>query len=730
MAMKYLRVLLLMLVGALLLQPPDLNSCGPFIPEAQFAWLHGPVGDGKAFARGELGVLRPHFYRKSLVFAYRQLAGVPLDPAEIAALFPASPQDTSEGATRWIAARSKVPGVKPITSIDVNRQNKEPDSYGSYVNCLDDAFDNAIATLQRHLAQWRPDGVDLQQWIQAQDQVFENCSGGPSIPAATPQSADPAVAAARQYQIASAEFYAGQFAEAERDFGKVAANTASRWRDAAPYLIARTLVREGTVTAKAQALEDAQRKLQLILKDPKLNKSHAAAQGLLNFVRGRLYPKERMAELGAELLRPHLEAKIDRTLTDYEFLWDKATEQSQEKGDVPRQDELTDWIATFQGADGPHAIERWRKQHTTPWLIASLVAIARDNAAAPELISEARKIRQDSPAYATAVYYGIKLQMERGENDAARSWVDEAAVAKQPAAAHNMFLAERMKLARDWAEFLRYSPRRPVAQSVDLFDEPLEKGQAAAQLDSDAAGALNGAVPLARWLDAAKNDLLPRPLQADIAQAGWVRAVLLDKNEDAHVLARRLVESKPKLATTFKAYLAEADPSAAKFTALFLMLQMPGFQPIMRAGFGRMTNAPGEMDSFRDNWWDLGAAAQTAAGPEARLHEPLLDLYPKGRFGPTQFLPAAELKQGEAEWSSLVKTAAIGPNYLCSETVRWARAHPQDPRVPEALHLSVHATRYGPTDDNTGKYSKEAFDLLHAKYPNSKWAKETKYWFK
>jgi hypothetical protein len=365
-----------------------------------------------------------------------------------------------------------------------------------------------------------------------------------------------------------------------------------------------------------------------------------------------------------------------------------------------------------------------------PWLIASLAGVARDNAAAAEAISEARKIRPDSPAYASAAYYGIKLEIERGENDAARSWADEAVAAKQPVAAHNMFVAERLKLAKDWSEFLRYAPRRPVAQTVEAFDEELEKGPAPAELDSDSSTAFDSEVPLTRWMDAMKNDLLPRTLQADIAQSGWVRAVILDKNEEAHTLARRLVELRPKLAPVFKAYLAESDAAAAKFAAVFLLLQTPGFEPYTRTGFGRMTKEPREVDSFRDNWWAIGPASKDEVDQQAKLHEPLFDLYPRGGMGPKQFLPAAEHKQAEAEWAGLRRAAANGPNYLCSETVRWAGAHPQDPRVPEALHLCVHATRYGPTDDSTGKYSKEAFDLLHAKYPNSKWAKETKYWFK
>jgi hypothetical protein len=62
--------------------------------------------------------------------------------------------------------------------------------------------------------------------------------------------------------------------------------------------------------------------------------------------------------------------------------------------------------------------------------------------------------------------------------------------------------------------------------------------------------------------------------------------------------------------------------------------------------------------------------------------------------------------------------------------VDWARKHPDDPRLPEALHRAVQASRYRCTDANTGKYSKQAFDLLHGQYPKSKWTDRTKYWYK
>ena len=61
----------------------------------------------------------------------------------------------------------------------------------------------------------------------------------------------------------------------------------------------------------------------------------------------------------------------------------------------------------------------------------------------------------------------------------------------------------------------------------------------------------------------------------------------------------------------------------------------------------------------------------------------------------------------------------------------WERPapHPKDPRVPEALHLAVRATRVGCTDVGSSAESKAAFQLLHRQYPQSEWAKNTKYYF-
>jgi len=80
------------------------------------------------------------------------------------------------------------------------------------------------------------------------------------------------------------------------------------------------------------------------------------------------------------------------------------------------------------------------------------------------------------------------------------------------------------------------------------------------------------------------------------------------------------------------------------------------------------------------------------------------------------------------EWEKL-SSLGTAPNYLCHQVIEWAQRNPEDPRVPEALHLAVKSTRYGCTDPDTSQLSKTVFQLLHKRYSRSNWARKTKYWY-
>jgi len=718
-AMKMIRLAAVALLAAVLFSPRDAVTCGPFFPEYEFAPLHGPIDVG-AYVGGRLGVIRPHFYRGPLLIAYRHLAGVRWTAAEIKDLTPhVEPPATGPAkptaVETWLAARARVPGAAKLDAITQERDLSGPDQYQMFPNCLDDAFTAATATLADRERRWGR-SAQLTEWLRGQDQVFENCSGkAPVIPAALSPGADKLLAADRQYQVAAAEFYALQFPEAERAFAAVAANADSPWRGSGAYLAARALIREGTLLKRPEKLREAESKLAALRSDPRWG---ASARGLEDFVAAALDPKAALIKLGAEWAKPGLDGRIDRVLTDYTHLADR------EGVELPTaESEVADWIVGFQtGKSLDHIVDRWRNGGGDPWLVAALAWAAPKLAAAPDLTAAARKLAPSSPAWATATYYGIRLQIQRGETDAARAWADGALASKQPAGVENLLRAERLRLARDWDEFLRYALRTPAGMtSFESGDDPPD-ASAGPAFDLDFTTPMNHTVPLSDWVRATEASAFPRSRQEDIAQAGWVRAVLLGDDAASRTLAARLRDLRPAAAPAMRDYLAHPEP----FTAAFWMLRLPGLSPVLRGGIGRQTKL-NEIDSFRDNWWRLDpGAAKLDPDPN---HEPLHDLYPPAEVGPRDFLPAAERSAGEAQSARLTAAAANAVNYLCGIAIEYAKAHPQDPRVPEALHLAVRATRYGLTDDASHALSKQAFELLHRGYPTSEWAKNTKYYY-
>ena len=85
--------------------------------------------------------------------------------------------------------------------------------------------------------------------------------------------------------------------------------------------------------------------------------------------------------------------------------------------------------------------------------------------------------------------------------------------------------------------------------------------------------------------------------------------------------------------------------------------------------------------------------------------------------------------EAQREWTKLKQSGAAA-DYLGKIVLEYARSNPGDIRVPEALHTIVRTGHYGCSDVDTWKVSRDAFRLLHSRYPNNEWAKRTPYWFK
>jgi len=755
------RILLIVtLAVAVLVATRPAEGCGPFALRQVFTYEKHPDFPLAKFAAGELGVLQPTYARSYLFVAYRYFAGTPLDPAEqkaVTALWDerlGNGEDApgEDGPKRWLDARAKVTtAAKP--EISVNRSIEKKDLYLNYLNCSEDSFKNAAATLNRLIEKYGAASPEAKDWVATQDQVFANCEKAQTLPPPAEASASPIIRANRVYQIAAANFYAGNFDQAESQFNAIAADTSSPWRALAPYLAARTLIRKATLSGgrnqEDQAtLGRAEAQLRKVLADRTESPLHASARGLLNYVRLRLVPEERLKELSSGLLKKSAGASFKQDLIDYTRLLDRLVgddEDSDNKktfAQLPaaiHTDDLSDWALTFQVQDAAaleHALQKWEKTAATPWLVAALAKINAAHPKAAALIDAAAKIKPGSAAFVSVTYHTLRLNIEAGRQAASRQQLDAllaANAARLPPSAFNQFMSLRMKVAANLDEFLKYAQRVPsgftydedgrelAADRTDDFEKPKKTVRNKLSWDDDATRALNEAMPLAVLNEAAKNTTLPAHLRRELALAVWVRAALLDDEAMATELAPAVAALVPELKELLNAYVAAADKPAKKFAAIYLILKYPGARPSVDSGTGR-TDELEKIDDYRDNWWcEYGR-------PVDPDNPPIKPIAKSSAVAPA-FLSAAQKTAASNEWKRL---AALGtaPNYFCAQTIKWATLKPDDPRAAEALHLAVRSTRYGCTNEQTGTLSKQAYDLLHRKYPKSEWAQKTKYWFK
>jgi hypothetical protein len=192
-----------------------------------------------------------------------------------------------------------------------------------------------------------------------------------------------------------------------------------------------------------------------------------------------------------------------------------------------------------------------------------------------------------------------------------------------------------------------------------------------------------------------------------LAKAAWAKAILVGNEPMALALAKDLVTSDKEYAPYYRSYLKAATPSERRFAAAFAMLHDDNCSFLVGQS---------------QWWWSALAAVDISSREETSLDDRKPDL------NSLPFLSVAERAAAAADLAKLKKLSAA-PAYLGAIVVDWAKSHPQEVRVPEALHLAVRCTHYGERDNASAKLCKEAFLILHHRYPRSEWTKETPYYY-
>ena len=723
-------------------------ACGPDFQPDVFTPSDHPE-DLKTYAAGKLGILQPGFWEADKIVAYRYLTGGHLSPAEQAVYNPfPSPSSNLDWqaqerareeqmpANRWVAARaefsSQALAIKPSAyrTVEIKRQNYvERDEQ---LNCTDNAFNTAIATLHARAATWSSGSGDLSDWIAGQDAVFSNCTQPGSQPKPAPAGASLLLRQDRAYQLAAAYFYAGQYDQAIAAFESVAHDKLSPWAKWGEYLAARAEIRKAASIAPdadwaQQAkfdpalMQSAQARLQRVAQTSDLQIRHAALDEL-SFVNVRLEPRKHLNEVATALAGPSPDPNFSRDLNDLQFLSDH---------NVSGDTDLLRWMGLVKGGiTKVDAFGQWSSTHSDAWLISALAAAKPNSSEASVLISATAKLRADSPAYATANYYSIDLLLRSGQREQARQLATtllNTLSGDGMTGSRNAVLGLRMLTAPTFTAFLGDAPRTRIDSgslseaAANLLCTAGSRTSGCvdqiptAQFDEDAVKIFNGQLPLTLWIEAASpHSPLPKNLRQAVAWAGWVRAVGLNDKAAVKQLA-------PMLPPSVRATVS----NSTGFPATLAMLRSPGLRPYLNQGVQRSASY-GEREIFRDNWW----CGRWSDGSSLTAHSPAAFSSPEVLPG---FLTPAQRDAAKTEAAALDQLPG-GVIWLGRRASDYIKAHPEDPNAAEALALTVRATRYGcylpPDKEASDKdISKEAFQLLHKHYSASGWTAKTPYYY-
>lgn len=733
------------------------------------------------YQAGTLGVVLPSYERMYLYTAWRSVAlgddakSAPNPPGGLLRALGSrtggwyDSGGVAEAYDPWVAQVNAV--VKPAPAA---KGEPEPQKF-YYLNCPVSSYAFATRTLSELAKRSDATPARLSAWVAAQQQVFKICGDDPKaqrqpyddgkpkpvVPMPKPLPATEALywRQMQQYQLASAAFYADDYAASQRLFTEIGATEGHPLRNWGAYLALRAQLRAAlapkpdTATTPAQKLAAMQAGAARILRDPALADLHESTRALMRSAQARVTPEARFTELSKLLDDPRANPYLEDHLGDWRVLANQFLAEPASKEQQPllsqfrRNAGFVDWIATVQACavtrdkelckhQQPHALEQWRRYsagkgaadqaQARVWLLALAMLSDTDQGLALPADAEqaASKVAPNAPEYLT-----LRLALTRHyrltRQDAKARATAEAVLAGAPLAsarsgARNQFLQERFAVATSPADAASYLLRTvgndldPDTGEVALRAADGTPATAAAgTIAADGLRWLNQGLATADLLALGSNTALDAATRTRIALAAWMRADLLQQADLATQAAQLAGRNTPALAPLLQQYLSLKTAPERRHRMLVDALKY-GFSPVVRVWAPSEPGQPrGDDDMLADLWckfssgdgdWDTGVEQAP----------PLRD--------------TGNIAQRDQELGALgkLKTAT---GYVGEHVLQRAAAMPSDPDLPWLLHVVVMSTRGGCLDADSHTLSKNAFTLLHKRYKYSPWAGKTPYFY-
>lgn len=680
----------------------------------------GRPDDAERFAKGDLGIVLTSYARAPLYEAFRALSLGRAAVADEDHKWQRNTRDQEGALAAWLEARKAIKGEAPRREIDLYRLQAQ-DSLGSFINCTPGAFELAtqtLAGLKRDVG-----AREVRQWLDAQDSVFEFCThvpgtpGTPTVPAPLDAGAPVRLRQLRQYQEAAAQFYGGQYTQAQAAFAQIADVKDHPLRGWAALASLRATLRDASLdmawerrfgelnrgslpAAEKQAAISAAAKVHnerrraamtaietralAMLDNPDLAAMHPAIRAFLRQAVSMLDPWRAYGLYGAELEKLDRNPYTHGVLSNWEDLGDRLLDFGPPGPDVTplRQRAVYfDWIRTVQGCvDNPaspnftgrcdeehaHALDEWKRTGAHVWLVATLVTAPKVTAANIGAVEAALRVDDNAVGWLTLRYHAARVMRESGRLDSARALVDGAlASAPKDRSSVNLLKQLRVALSPDLAAATPHLVRSyKAARSVNVVD-----------IGADGDELLNRRLTAKDMLALAQAPATPVPLQRQLAVAAWFRADLLDQFDTADQAARVALGVVPTLRGILEAYLGKTAPGD-KHDVVLVAAVRAGVSPLaFRAPLAQFALAR-RQGTAGDAWCSFDARGLEKVQRVQRLIPVTLGSDPARR---------------DAELAQLAKLGS-GPQWFARQSFDYARRHPDEPNLASLMKLVAQST--------------------------------------
>jgi hypothetical protein len=785
----------LMLVGLLLVSGEYTLASGYEEPDpsARFTAMNGPAQSLTELVEGPLGIVESYWWRMPLIISWYRLNDLPV-PAAVRKY--ASSQYQNYGAPgdyRGVSETIQIwldeTGASNSTLHLSQWADAPMHNWYSFENCPIAAWDQALAALHLRRKLWGKQSPALQNWIAAQQQVFARCALGPGyfrddlkpqyranknakiahIQAITeapndfPQDVLTLLRFDREYQIASARFYEGNYPQAAAAFRAI--SDKSPYAEWASYLALRAELRaielippealagtpELSKLEKVIALQQwrTQRFTQLsadiaaALEAAQTEPERVRLASLRRLAKSRGNPAKQLAALDRALNSGggNSDTNHPDMLNDFLYLHRQQNALAYSTGMYfayqPQQVSIDDasmsnWLTSIINRADPAdqscseldiglrepcmqrglALSAWAKYQANPkrraWLYAAARFMTVDQPEHRAVLHALRSTKPEHPAYANFLFLQMQF-VTANEGDAIAALLLGRPELEADFSARNRIRALQLARAQTLTAFWQAAPREILVNNSDadlLVRVPSPKPSAKLEmgLDSDAMQVLNRGLPMVLLLQTAADAAWPPALRRRVALMSFARAVLLAEV----ALARKSLTLLDTKRNPWKIKLAAIQDRQRFLFAAQTAIWDLGLQPVLSdsSGFNSC------------NYAETTNHAMSGIGPRIDAN----------RIA-NQLLTAHQQQQRQSELQTLGKLPSWRTLYA-QHLIEIAKANPNATDTPARLRRAVYLAKNEYCDRPAiSQLSKQAFLLLHQRYKYSAATKRTPYWF-